>query len=97
MTKTTSNERKPPRPTFIVETSLAESVTPKLDAWLDDLDAAIPRVVNDSDGEAVHDLRVAMRRIRSLLKMVRPGLWEGLRQGHSRRVQEGGGRNRLAS
>lgn len=73
MTKTTSPESQPPtRPTFVVETSLAETVTPKLDAWLDDLDKAIPRVVDDTDGEAVHDLRVAMRRIRSLLKVVRP-------------------------
>jgi len=59
------------RPSFIVETSLAEVVVPKLDAWLDDLADAIPRVINNTDSEAVHDLRVAMRRIRSLLRVVR--------------------------
>ncbi len=62
----------PARPSFFVETSLAEVVAPKIDAWLDDLANAIPRVIEDTDEEAVHDLRVAMRRIRSLLKVVRP-------------------------
>lgn len=51
---------------------LSKIVVPKLDAWLDDLAGAIPRVIEDTDSEAVHDLRVAMRRIRSLLRVVRP-------------------------
>lgn len=72
MNRVRSSTKPPTRPTFIVETSLAEAVTPKLDAWLDDLDDAIPRVINNTDSEAVHDLRVAMRRIRSLLRVVRP-------------------------
>ncbi|MFW5741227.1 MAG: CHAD domain-containing protein [Myxococcota bacterium] len=73
MTKSSSPKQKAqPGPTFIVQSSLAEAVTPKLDSWLDDLDAAIPRVIGDTDSEAVHDLRVAMRRIRSLLRVVRP-------------------------
>jgi CHAD domain-containing protein len=76
MTKTRNNPPKARpapqrRPSFVVETSLAEVVVPKLDAWLDDLAAAIPRVINHADTEAVHDLRVAMRRIRSLLRVVR--------------------------
>ncbi len=33
---------------------------------------AEPRVVSSSDGEAVHDLRVALRRLRTLLKLARP-------------------------
>ena len=39
--------------------------------------AAIPRVVESTDEEAIHDLRVAIRRIRTLLKMGRPlfGRW----------------------
>jgi CHAD domain-containing protein len=39
--------------------------------------AAIPRVVESSDDEAIHDLRVAIRRLRTMLKMARPlfGRW----------------------
>ena len=41
------------------------------------LAAAIPRVVKSSDDEAIHDLRVAIRRLRTMLKMARPlfGRW----------------------
>jgi CHAD domain-containing protein len=43
---------------------------------LRELDAAlieaIPRVVESSDDEAIHDLRVAIRRLRTMLKMARP-------------------------
>ncbi|HSO32696.1 MAG TPA: CHAD domain-containing protein [Labilithrix sp.] len=48
---------------------------------LRELDAAlveaIPRVVKNADEEAIHDLRVAIRRLRTLLKMARPlfGRW----------------------
>lgn len=39
--------------------------------------AAIPRVVESSDDDAIHDLRVAIRRLRTMLKMARPlfGRW----------------------
>ncbi len=42
-----------------------------------ELVAAIPRVVESSDDEAIHDLRVAIRRLRTMLKMARPlfGRW----------------------
>ncbi len=42
-----------------------------------ELAAAIPRVVASSDDEAIHDLRVAIRRLRTMLKMARPlfGRW----------------------
>ena len=42
-----------------------------------ELAAAIPRVVTSSDDEAIHDLRVAIRRLRTMLKMARPlfGRW----------------------
>ncbi|MDB4935936.1 MAG: hypothetical protein JWP87_2908, partial [Labilithrix sp.] len=41
------------------------------------LAAAIPRVVESADDEAIHDLRVAIRRLRTMLKMARPlfGRW----------------------
>ncbi len=55
-----------------MEASLASVVVPKLNSWLDDLADAIPRVIHQKDGEAVHDLRVSLRRIRSLLRVVRP-------------------------
>lgn len=41
----------------------------KLDA---DLFAAVPRVQQESDEDAIHDLRVAIRRLRTLLKVARP-------------------------
>jgi len=37
-----------------------------------ELAAAIPRVLSGSDDEAIHDLRVAIRRLRTLLKLARP-------------------------
>jgi len=37
-----------------------------------ELAAAIPRVLAASDEEAIHDLRVAIRRLRTLLKIARP-------------------------
>ena len=42
-----------------------------------DLAAAVPRVMESSDDEAIHDLRVAIRRLRTMLKMARPlfGRW----------------------
>jgi CHAD domain-containing protein len=58
-------------PTFVVETSLVSVVVPKFNDWLGDLANAVPRVVNQNDVEAVHDMRVALRRIRSLLRVVR--------------------------
>ncbi len=43
---------------------------PKLRQWLADLVDAVPRVKVRDDEEGVHDLRVALRRIRSLLRIV---------------------------
>jgi len=42
-----------------------------------ELAAAVPRVMESSDDEAIHDLRVAIRRLRTMLKMARPlfGRW----------------------
>lgn len=43
-----------------------------------DVSAAVPRVVRAADDEAIHDLRVAIRRLRTLLKMSRKlfGRWQ---------------------
>lgn len=59
------------RPSFAVESTVSDLVRPKFEEWLRDLEQAIPRVKANSDEEAVHDLRVALRRIRSLLRIVR--------------------------
>jgi len=59
------------RPRVVIETRVSQLATPKLTEWIGDLEEAIPRVLADSDTEAVHDLRVALRRIRSLLRIVR--------------------------
>ena len=59
------------RPQVLVETRVSQCVGPKLAEWVQDLQEATPRVLADSDPEAVHDLRVALRRIRSLLRIVR--------------------------
>jgi CHAD domain-containing protein len=37
-----------------------------------ELASAIPRVLNGGDDEAIHDMRVAIRRLRTLLKLARP-------------------------
>jgi len=58
-------------PPLEVETTVSQLVTPKLQEWLSDLSNAMPRVLANSDSEAVHDLRVSIRRIRSLLRIVR--------------------------
>ena len=44
----------------------------KLRALDAELAAAVPRVLASSDDEAIHDLRVAIRRLRTLLKLARP-------------------------
>ena len=63
--------RSSPRPRVVVETRVSQLAAPKLLEWVADVEEAIPRVLASSDGEAVHDLRVALRRIRSLLRLVR--------------------------
>ncbi len=50
----------------------AAFLTKKARGFDDALAAAQPRVLGNSDPEAVHDLRVALRRLRTLLKLARP-------------------------
>jgi CHAD domain-containing protein len=59
------------RPRVEVETRVSQLVGPKLEEWVTDLERAAPCVIDGSDPEGVHDLRVALRRIRSLLRLVR--------------------------
>lgn len=68
MTQSTRPFTGPPAGPFVVK---------KLRALDVELAAAIPRVVESSDDEAIHDLRVAIRRLRTMLKMARPlfGRW----------------------
>ncbi len=61
---------RPPR--VVVEETVSSLVGPKLVEWLDELGGAIGRVLDNADTEAEHDLRVTLRRSRSLLRIVRP-------------------------
>src|SRR5262249_47808394 len=51
--------------------SASAYVSRKLRDCDEEIRAAIPRVIDDADDEAIHDLRVAIRRLRTLLKMSR--------------------------
>jgi len=59
----------------------APSAGPFVAKKLRELDAAlgatVPRVLGESDVEAIHDMRVAIRRLRTMIKMARPlyGRW----------------------
>ncbi len=61
----------PPRPPSARGPSAGSFLARKLRAVDLELAAAVPRVLNDSDDEAIHDLRVAIRRLRTLLKLAR--------------------------
>jgi CHAD domain-containing protein len=56
------------------EARSAPFIARKARALDDALAAALPRVLGNTDTEAVHDLRVALRRLRTLLKLARPVL-----------------------
>ena len=58
----------PPRP----KPTTSPFLTPKLKALDVALGEAEKRVLAASDDEAIHDLRVAMRRLRTILKLARP-------------------------
>jgi CHAD domain-containing protein len=51
---------------------VAPFLAQKARAFDEALAAAQPRVLGNTDSEAVHDLRVALRRLRTLLKLARP-------------------------
>jgi triphosphatase len=58
-------------------TSAGPYISKKLRECDEAIRAATPRVMTDADDEAIHDLRVAIRRLRTLLKMSRKlyGRW----------------------
>jgi CHAD domain-containing protein len=60
----------PPRPPRRV--AAGSLLSRKLRALDAELAKAVPRVVGATDDEAIHDLRVAIRRLRTLLKLARP-------------------------
>jgi CHAD domain-containing protein len=53
-------------------TRVAPFVARKMKVVDGELAAALPRVMQASDAEAVHDMRVAIRRLRTLLRLARP-------------------------
>jgi CHAD domain-containing protein len=57
-------------------------------AYLDQAAAAFPRLQEPSDTEALHDFRVALRRLRSCLRAYRPWLEESLPKKLLRRLRD---------
>lgn len=61
-----------PPPPVRTRARVAPFLAKRLRALDTELGAAIPRVVKGGDEEAIHDLRVAIRRLRTMLKLARP-------------------------
>lgn len=57
-------------------------------SWLDQAAAAFPRLQDPADTEALHDFRVALRRLRSCLRSYRPWLEESLPKKLRRRLRD---------
>lgn len=57
-------------------------------SWLDQAAAAFPRLQDPADTEALHDFRVALRRLRSCLRSYRPYLEESLPKKLRRRLRD---------
>lgn len=57
-------------------------------SWLDQAAAAFPRLQDTGDTEALHDFRVALRRLRSCLRSYRPWLEESLPKKLRRRLRD---------
>lgn len=53
-------------------------------AYLDDVDAARKRVLDDSDRDALHDFRVGVRRLRSCIRAYRPHVEDTVKRRHRR-------------
>lgn len=56
-------------------------------AFLDEAEAARERMLRHRDDEALHDFRVAVRRLRSLLRAWRPWVSESVKAGDRRRLR----------
>ena len=64
--------RDAPHDTGEAQAGAAAFIIRKTRALDSALEGALPRVLGNQDTEAVHDLRVALRRLRTLLKLARP-------------------------
>lgn len=53
-------------------------------SYLDEVDAARKRVLDDADREALHDFRVGVRRVRSCVRVYRPHLRDTVKRRHRR-------------
>jgi CHAD domain-containing protein len=65
--------KQPPSPPSAPRPELASTLLERvLRGLASNLDATLPRVLAGQDPEAIHDMRVAIRKIRTLLKAARP-------------------------
>ncbi len=71
----------------ILERSPEEGARRLALAYLDQAGAALPRLVDPEDGEALHDLRAALRRLRSCLKSYAEQLGDSVPEKLSRRLR----------
>jgi CHAD domain-containing protein/CYTH domain-containing protein len=56
--------------------------------WIDDAIAAGARALEGGDGEALHDLRVALRKLRTVLRTYRDALRKSVKRKHRERLRE---------
>src|SRR5260370_4217590 len=71
----------------ILERSPEEGARRLALAYLDQAAAALPRLADPEDGEALHDLRVALRRLRSCLDSYAEQLGDSVPKKLSRRLR----------
>jgi CHAD domain-containing protein len=64
--------------TALAATSVTQALTRLVARYLKDATAACKRLADPADAEALHDFRVALRRLRSLLRAYRPWLGDAL-------------------
>ncbi len=75
-------------PADLLERAPEESARLLALAWLDDAAAARPRLDDPADEEALHDFRVAVRRLRSTLRTFKPVLRDAVPRKLRRRLGE---------
>ncbi|MDH3571585.1 MAG: CHAD domain-containing protein, partial [Gemmatimonadota bacterium] len=78
----------PEFPTGLLGGSPSAAVAAIGSVLLQDARAARDRLKEGADGEALHDFRVALRRLRSVLRAFRPVLGDGLPQRLRRRLRD---------
>jgi len=72
----------------LLRTPAAEAVRRIALAHLEEASAACARLAQDADPDALHDFRVAIRRLRSVLRAWRPELEGALKKRHRRRLRD---------